>query len=412
MSTHSDISMTVLRLLAECGRVSRRTFDILPFSYRNTCVYLKKLVDHKRVSLSGVGNSKSYILLENGRKTLSAYNPKRYTQELFSLGKMQIKHAKRSRRRGDASAMMSLSGFAVHPDDKPVLPAFTPHPPDQQYGGLRDLFQNDEPHPYDQMIPNRAVYRKYHTPINCYYDSIQLKNLRDSACKNGVNYSRACGVLITPSNLFRVYHSRDVAMRFYKTGEENMSALTLSAFTGYVPNDKTGILVFGQEWLAAQSILDIYLRGKKIIPSKDDLTGEILSTTNLGNPLFYLPMRRESPELLRLMRFPDWRKSLMLFASTSHAGCSQTNWNYNYEGRQVFIIADLSLTHLAILLRGMMRSPREPITLICLPWQLDIIQNLAQEYGSKANVQITPLPDHFMNDLLANLKNHWGKIID
>jgi len=403
--------MTVLQLLAECGRVSRRTFDLLPYSYRNTCVYIKKLVDNGSVSLSGVGNSKSYTLLENGRKILSAGAPQRYTSELFELNKLLTRHPDRSRLRGDVAAMMSMAGFAVHPDDKPALPAFTPQPPDLQYRNLRLLYQNYEPHKYGHDISNRAVYSKLLTPINSYYDSVQLKYLRETAADKDINYSRACGMLMTPSNLFRVYHSRDVAMRFRKTGEENFSALLASSLTGYIPDNKSAILVFGLEWLAASSMLDIYLSDKIIVsPKNEDIPGQILGTTNLGNPLFYIPLRRESLELLRLMRFPDWRKSLMYFASMSHANVNQTGWSYPHEGRRVFIIADLNLTNIAIVLRGMMKKPREPVTLLCLPWQQEFICNLVQEYGGyEANVQFVLLHDSFMDDFINNhLLPHWG----
>ena len=410
MFANSDISMTVLRLLAECGRVSRRTFDVLPYSYRNTCVYIKKLVDGKGVSLSGGGNSKSYILLGKGRKTLSASNPQRYTPELFALNKLLTRHAGRSRLRGDVAAIMSLAGFAVHPDDKPTLPAFTPNPPDLQYAGLRSLFHNHEPQEYGQIIPDRVIYTKHLTPLNCYYDSVQLKYLREAAADKGVNYSRACGVLITPSNLFRVYHSRDVAMRFYKTGEENFSALLGSAFTGYLPDDKNGVLVFGHDWLAASNILNIYLRGRIVAPPKDDIPGEILGTTNLGNPLFYLPVQRDALELLRLMRYPGWRESLIRFASMAYADMAQTGWSYQHEGRRVCMIADLNLTNLAIVLRGMMKNPHGPVTLLCLPWQQGFIWDLVQGYGGdQANAQLLVLPDSFMDNLINDhLIPYWG----
>ena len=402
--------MTVLQLLAECGRVSRRTFDILPYSYRNTCLYIKKLVDNKSAGQSGAGISKSYILLDGGRKALSAYHPQRYTPDLFDFNKLLIRHADRSRLRGDVGVMMSLAGFAVHPDDKPALPAFTPQPPDHQYTGLRFLFSNTQPHQYGQIIRSRATYLKHLTPINCYYDSVQLKGLRGSLDNSGVNYSRACGVLLTPSNLFRVYHSRDVAMRFHKTGEENLSALIASALIGYIPNDNSGILVFGQGWTSANSILDIYLRNTIIAPTKNsDIPGEILGTTNLGKPLLYLPMSKEALELLRLTRFPDWRKSLMHFAAASHAGLKQTNWHYQHEGRRVYIVADLNLTNLAIILRGVMKSPKEPVALVCLSWQQKFIFGLVQEYGGdKANALIVLLHDSFMDDLTDNLKLYWG----
>jgi len=381
---------------------------MLPYSYRNICVYIKKLVDSGCVSLVGVGNSKSYSLLSGGRKILSAYSPQRYTPELFELNKILARNPSRSRLRGDVAVMLSLAGFAVHPDDKPMLPAFTPQPPDCQYA-LRSLYQNYEPQQYGQIIRGRAIYTKHLTPVNCYYDSIQVKELRPAGAANGVNYSRACGVLLTPANLFRVYHSRDVAMRFHKTGEKSYSALLSATFTGYLPDDKSGILVFGWDFISASSILGNYLR-ENVIPRPKRGDGDILGTTNLGNPLFYLPLRSEAIEFLRLMSFPDWRKSLMYFASMSHANISQTGWSYQHEGRRVCIFADLNLTNIAGVLRGMMKNPREPVTLICLAWQQEFILNLVQEYSvGKADVRLVSLPDDFINDLINNhLKPHWG----
>ncbi len=410
LSANSDISMCVLRLLAECGRVSRRTFDLLPYSHRNTCVYIKKLVDSHSISLSGRKGEWSYTLLDGGRQALSAFSPQRYTPELYELNKQLTRHPERARLRGDVAVMMSLAGFGVHPDDKPAMPAFTPPPPDLHTSSLRNMYLSKRPTEYGQIIPNRAEYTEHLTPINCYYDSIQIKLLRDSMDNKGVNYSRACGVLFTPTYLYRAYHSRDVAMRFHKTGEENFTALMRSAFTGYFPSNSSAVLVFGQGWTAAIAILDNYLRGKAALPSKHgEATGDILGTTNLGNPLFYLPLRSEALELLSLMRFPDWRRSLMYWISVAHAGLEQNSWSYQQGGRRAFIIADLNLTNLAIVLRGMMRNPRESVALICLPWQQDFIMSLVKEYGGdKANAEIALLFDSFIGNMIDKyLEPHW-----
>ena len=411
LSANSDISMSVLRLLAECGRVSRRTFDLLPYSYRNTCVYIKKLVDSREISLSGKGDSKAYTLLDGGRQTLSAFNPQRFSPELFELNKLLVRHPDRSRLRGDVAALMSLASFAVHPDDKPAIPAFTPPPPDLQIDSLQKLYQNSRPNVYGQIFPNRAEYTERLTPINCYYDAVQLKYLRDADTDKGVNYSRACGVLLTPSSLLRVYHSRDVAMRFHRTGEENFSALLRSAFTGYIPKDNSGVLVFGQSWTSVSSIFDFYLRGKPPIPpKKGSVPGELLGTTNLGNPLFYLPIRAESLELLSLMGFPDWRRSLMYWISVAHAKLEQNNWSYQHESRRVYIVADMNLTNLAIVLRGIMKEPRAPVTLICLPWQQDFMAGLIKEYGAKADAEIAVMHECFLSNLInKRLRAHWGE---
>ncbi len=202
-------------------------------------------------------------------------------------------------------------------------------------------------------------------------------------------------------------------MRFHRTGEENFTALLRSAFTGYIPADNSGVIVFGQDWTPATAILDNYLRGKVALPAKrGDAAGDMLGTTNLGNPLIYLPLRKEALELLALMRFPDWRRSLMYYISVAHAELEQNNWSYQQGGRRVYIAADLNLTNLAIVLRSMIRDPREPVTLICLPWQQDFIVALVKEYGGdKASVEIALLPDNFIGNLIDKyLEPHWGVI--
>jgi hypothetical protein len=109
------------------------------------------------------------------------------------------------------------------------------------------------------------------------------------------------------------------------------------------------------------------------------------------------------------MRFPDWRRSLLYYISAAHAGLEQNNWSYQHEGRRVYIVADLNLTNLAIVLRGKMRSAREPVTLICLAWQQDFILSLVKEYGGeKANTEIATLPDSFMENLIdKHLEPYW-----
>ena len=65
---------------------------------------------------------------------------------------------------------------------------------------------------------------------------------------------------------------------------------------------------------------------------------------------------------------------------------------------------------LCILLRGMMKNPLEPLTLICLPWQREFFWKLIQECGGdKANVQLVLLHDSFMDNLINNhMKPYWG----
>jgi len=86
---------------------------MLPYSYRNISVYIKKLVDSGGVSLSGMGNPKSYTLLNGGRKTLFAHSPRRCTPELYELNKALNKNPDRSGRRDDVVIILSMAGLLL-----------------------------------------------------------------------------------------------------------------------------------------------------------------------------------------------------------------------------------------------------------------------------------------------------------
>ena len=131
---------------------------------------------------------------------------------------------------------------------------------------------------------------------------------------------------MTPSSLLRVYHSRDVAMKFQMTGERNLQNLLLSdqLFTGYQPPETTAALIFGTDFTAAAHILGRHLdgpgaqrpiyvkrRGGKGYAAIAGTTGELLRPANLGNPVYYLPLGKDSLPLLRMMGYPMWQEMLL-----------------------------------------------------------------------------------------------------
>lgn len=320
MKQFSDIHYTILGLLSTCGWVSLPLLELLDYGYTYRTRALKTLLDGQYIRKSGKGRAKAYAISAKGRNLLAAYNTKRFGGEAKGMAKQLARHPERSVQRGDAAAFLSFGGFSVHPDDKPAFPAYTPDPSGEDWRGL---YRNTESHRYPDQ-PDSGVYWRRTTAVNCYYDATAIKELAVDAA--GVGYSRACGVLLTPSYLLRVYHSRDVAMKFHSTGEQNFQCLLLSPkiFTGYLPEEQNAALILGTDFTAAQHILEHHLaghsswmplsakkKGGKGYTAVKGLAGELVTPTNLGKPAFYLPLCKDSLPLLRLMAYPSWQGFLV-----------------------------------------------------------------------------------------------------
>lgn len=411
MPLSSDNRIMALQLLAECGRVSRQgLLDIMPYSYRNSSVVLKKLNDDHVVSLSGKPRDKtSYTLLAKGRDELSRLNPQRYTPELFELNNLLKQHPEQSRLFGDVAAAMSLAGYAVHPSDKPTLPAVTPDYEAYTPDTMKTIYRNERPHIYGEIFPNHTRYTRRITPVNCYYDRTQIKLTRESQASNGSRSSRAAGALFTPTHLFRVYHGEDTNIKFFRGGEEHFYSLLEEVFKGYRPPEKKAALLFGRDFGPAESLLDIHLNNKKDVKSK----GILLGPSNLGAPLHYLPLSARAQELLRVMRYPDWHMSITTFATEIRFGIrNKQAWVYDYEDRRVYIVADLNLTHMAIALRQVVSNPKRKAIFLCLPWQAEFVEEQTRFYSDdNPFVETSCLPADFLTKTTIQvLDDYWGGI--
>ena len=126
MAIYPDSQLTVLRLLAECGLVSKKALNLAPYSYYHCTKKLKELLDSGHIRKTGKGGGKCYALTPSGRNILSETNEYRFTTELFELNMLLTRHSDRAMLRGDVAAALSLAGYCVHPDDKPTLPAYCP----------------------------------------------------------------------------------------------------------------------------------------------------------------------------------------------------------------------------------------------------------------------------------------------
>lgn len=425
MQPFSDVHYTLMQLLAECGWVSRPLIDLAGYSYTYQTRSLKTLLDQQYIRKQGKGRFKCYALATKGRNHLAAYNACRFRAEVMELTSQLSRHPERAMLRGDSAAMLSFAGFAIHPDDKPPLPANMPPLPEQpSHTDWRRLYQNTEQIAYGQQADKR-VYIRRQNAMGCYYDATVLKGLiGDEKDIEGVNYSRACGVLMTPSRLLRVYHSRDVAMKFRVAGERNFRSLLLTnlVFSGHLPDDRDGVLIFGGNFTAAVRTIEHHLYGrssrlpvsarrsgcKKGYAAMGGAGGEMLTPTNLGNPAFYLPLRAESLELLRMMQFPLWQESFLQEVNRELFGdAGQTKWCFERDGQMVFILAALNLSQIDVAFRSIRSAAAQKVWMICLHWQEKFFRELLEPFIGKRSIRLTKLPPDYMTELLKRFETEW-----
>ena len=417
MKQFSDIHYTILGLLSTCGWVSLPLLELLDYGYTYRTRALKTLLDEQYIRKSGKGRAKAYAISTKGRNLLAAYNAQRFGGQALLVTKQLARHPERSVQRGDTAAFRSFGGFSVHPDDKPAFPAYTPDPSGEEW---RDLCRNVGSHHYPGQ-PDRNVYRRRATAVNCYYDSTAIKEL--AVDSTGVGYSRACGALLTPSYLLRVYHSRDVAMKFHSTGEQNFQCLLLSPkiFTGYLPEEQNAALVLGTDFTAAQHILEHHLaghssrmplsakkKGGKGYTTVKGLAGELVTPTNLGKPAFYLPLCKDSLPLLRLMAYPFWQGFLVREISRGLLpDLEQAHWCFEKDGYMVYILAALNLAQIDLAMRMAQGHSGRKVRIVYLDWQEPLFRPLLEPFAGQRDLWLTKLPAGFLEGLLQREKEYW-----
>jgi len=437
----SDIQTAVLQLLAECGWASKRVLDIMPYSYYHFTGKVKELQDNDYIRSRGKPRSRSFALNASGRNHLAAINPYRFTGEVFEANSQLTRHPDRAILRGECAAFLSIAGYSVHPHDKPALPAYTPPlPPEPGVEDWKALYHNGVPRVYPDTKDKRQ-YAGRLTPINCYYDAVFIKALLPKFTEmdnNAINYSRLCGALMTPSYLFRVLHSRDLAIKYYHTGEKNMRSHILSdaVFDGYLPPARDALLIFGDDFSAAKQMINIQMdikkaklhshrrrhkeslphniargsdeSGKQIYKNIEQAPNTFLGTVNLGRPAFYLPLQPGALPLLRLMQYPNWEDTLYSMINKAFFKKKQfPKWQFTHEDRQVFILAAMNLSNTYIAVEAIGNKPDRPTTIAYFDWQHDFIQSLLQPYQAMANLILKRITDDF--DVVAgnSMAEYW-----
>ena len=423
----SDIHLTILQLLAECGWVSPDLIGLTGYSYTYRTRALKLLLQQGLVRKQGEGQAKAYAISTKGRNHLATFNASRFRDDVMSqLGHLTRNADDRAVLRGDAAAFFSLAGYAVHPDDKPEFPVCTPSlPTSPERTDWTSLFQNIQTYQYPDE-QDRAIYNRHLTGVNCYYDAAAIKELFYTPGKDGkgIRYSRACGVVMTPSCLFRIYHCRDVAMKFHIAGERNLQNLLLTdqVFRGFRPEITNTALLLGYDFTALQHILESHFAGRsakspvyvkkrerKGYEALKGSIGERVTPGNLGTPSFYLPLRAESLTLAHVMRYPFWQELLIREINRDLMKLdNQPRWSYEQGGTSYFLLFSLCLQQINLMLQTLRLSPNKRVQIFCLDWQESFFRELLANLLAKPEVHITPLSADYINNFQRQLEFYWG----
>ncbi|MDR1704985.1 MAG: hypothetical protein LBS19_09945 [Clostridiales bacterium] len=425
MPLYSDVHFAVLEMLADCGCVSRPMFELLDYNYYYLTRSVKTLLDTDAIRKYGKGQKKHYALNLAGRNRLAAYNPLRFSASVLEFNKQISQHPDRAMLSGDIAALLSCAGYGVHPDDKPVLPAITEILPAQpDHGHFVSLCRNTARRVYPD-VDDRRTYIKRLSAIGCFYDARIIKALLPKHAKmdnEGINYARARGVLMTPDYLLRVYHSRDVALKFQKTGERNFRIRILGSemFQGFRPGNTDAILVCGYGFEAACHIIGLSLDGlgtqlayygKKTKVGTDAdgerkiTVGERLTPSNLGNPSFYLPLDANGMAMASLFQYPAWERMMNREISRQVYGIEQEKSFYEVADRKVFVLASLNMTAIERAFHHI-RTQDNPVTVICLNWQEPLFRNILTPIRN-CDIVVKLMPGGFVEELAGKLDEYW-----
>lgn len=418
----SPIPAYVLSLLFDAGCMSKRAFDTIPFSLDRTSQALNKMMDNQLITRTGPKGQWRYTLLEKGKSRLAAHNPIRYTTEMPFSPNQFYQSADRAVARGDVAALMSQACYSIHPHDKPAFPAHTPF--DQP--GCRSptspddrtmLLSNQQEHCYASAdVPDDTIYRLRTTPVNCYYDVLEIKRfVADQHVHGmaGVKNSRICGIAFTPDYLFRTLYSMDKSLQLKNTGERNVADSIENLFTGYLPPYRHGVLLVGdRRFRTALRLLENSLAIDKTLSSKQKKEkAQLLNTWNAGRPVFYLALNAQSLTMLRMMQYPGWESGIRELAAKlafREARLLRGDGIYHYrgDGKLCYIGVDLNLTSFSQLL---LDRNEDAMTLLCLDWQKSFYEEAFKLFDPymRLDVELRPLPDSFLSQAEEALERGW-----
>ena len=133
----------------------------------------------------------------------------------------------------------------------------------------------------------------------------------------------------------------------------------------------------------------------------------MLTPTNLGNPVFYLPLCKDSLLLLRLMHFPLWQEMLICEINQELFHLNQEfRWNFELEGDSIYILVSLNLSQIDLALRRI-KADNKGARILCMDWQEPLFRQLLEPFAQSRDIRITRLPTEYMENVQDKFKRYW-----
>ena len=348
--------------------ISRRAWLLFECYPKYISALMAKMEKDGYVSKKGKAKSRAYRITDKGRAVLRAYNPLRFGESDIVDGKKPvIRYAedeiRRQSLRGVISCLFTLSGFGVHPHDKPpigyarlgyradrptssTLLAQTPEIPTE----LNSIHNHTDYryHEPNKRIPKKErdikTYRLRSTPVGCYYTRGELLEMvrqektrkpgqeqKNSNTQN-VNASAVSGLLFSGNGAYKVYVTDNAAPKIMMSQDEVMTGF-LKNWAGdvykrsleHLPSKNTnqqlrGSFLFGDDsYRAAISILEqtnLKALGKTVFvwDKTENTKNERALGTNYNlmdiPETFYIPYIREALPVCSALILPGWEIAL------------------------------------------------------------------------------------------------------
>lgn len=321
----------ILALIQEVGCISRLSVKPMDIYRSKQTEWLGRLTEANMILPKRLEGYKIYTITAEGAQYLKAINEARHHDDTPTNG-LNADMMERKAKISEVVSLLKRAEYTTHPDDKP--PIFKAVEQSRHAGSAFERCNQDnaQTHVYHFLgCHDRKEYIKRSTAINCFYYSKELKDYLSKQMQEqfgmysehqAISFSRIIGLLITPSVSYCIYNTGKKAMQLKMAGETAMQvALTdvVSCLTGQKTVRLENILVFGEGFKGAYQLL---AASKKRLPKSkkesDASAGQyppsVMQINKIGKKVLYLPLVRESAQILKILAYPNWQDFLRQIA--------------------------------------------------------------------------------------------------
>lgn len=403
----------VLALLQETGGISRLTMKLMGICPSKQTLWLNRLQEQELVTKRDTSMGKAYIMTAQGSRYLKQLNARRHRDDSAVTG-LNTEMIERSASISEVVALLKLSGYSTHQDDKPAIydaimkvrtleAAVLPNELEAYLSSPR----NQESYQYTfRSCRDRKQYERRSTPMNCFYTSKEVKSYISGKMKeqfrmfseqSAVSFSRITGLLITPSSSYRLYNTRKAAMKV-RMGGENAMKIALADVVSCLSTAKElqveNVIIFGDGFKGAEKLMEASRKAALRIPGKkrDEAPNpaSVMRINTIGKKVLYIPLDPVSVPLLQIMQFPGWQEFLrkMAFGSDYQASTDHHSVFDGYlRGVPVYLEFIPDLRRLENLMHYLQYVDVERVVIACLDWQKPFYDTVLETVEIKSEVR-------------------------